>query len=69
MKMNFKIAKNLLAPFDMTIRAAGGEYRVNFKGGDEVHKVIDPHMDEEKIAGPGHRVGRGHRVGTRRGDC
>jgi hypothetical protein len=35
-KINFKIAKNLLAPHGLTIRSTGGgEYRVNFKGGDE----------------------------------
>ena len=57
-KVNFRfvlalvLMRKKLLVYDRTEKSADGTevWMMHFKGSDEVHKVIDPHMDEDKIA-------------------
>ena len=65
-KVNFRFVlalvlmrKKLLVYDHMEKSADGTEiWMMHFKGSDEVHTVIDPHMDEDKIAAVSENLGQ-----------
>ena len=64
-KVNFRfvlalvLMRKKLLVYDRMTKLPDGreEWQMHFKGSDEVHRVIDPHMDEEQVAEVSRQIG------------